>query len=1151
MMLSEAVQDQFHNVDRLAGISIKMLESVSIEQAGTEGVLACVGGRSPHAVLLDFTELAEGWLGGYCTCEAFKSGSNCKHLWALMTKVDLLYESPFGDVLTTDLLIDSIEPDQWSCGRPLRKLIGSQSNGSMHANGVLTKPDATRSDWQQQLQRVSPQSHHSDENALGLPEAFVPASFQAKQTWFVLSTSDPINQDSLRLTAMISTRKNDGDWSRPMGRAMTNEHLAELPDPAERRVFEMLTPIEEEQRYYRYSYQPVEYRQFSVSPNSLCETLTSLFHTGRFAWKLGDSKTIFEDGRPISHLAVDASSKLRIAVRRDPDVESQIIIKPELVVPEFGLFSTRDVIWSSTIGCLLLSLQHHDADQNCSEVSETAVGDGQTDDRELGDQFATCLATLSPDSIDLLKSWGASKAIVAPREDLEDVIQVLSQRFINIDLDLDPEFGIETVQPTPKPMCALTQLEHRSSSYRVSFKASYPDRELLFDAATQWWYEAEEKRLIRRNVAAEQELISKIDFDQLPLRCDDGYQSNVTLAPSDFLRFVETMQNAGWEINAQGAPLRQASNFRASVTTSDVDWFDLDGEVEFNEQSVALPTLLQAIGNGQQTIQLDDGSVGMIPIQWLSKFGGIEKSAESVDDKLRFHRSQGLMLDLLLSEVEDVDFDRNYLKFLKQIKSFTGIKAANSVKSFRGDLREYQRLGLGWLKFLNQLGCGGCLADDMGLGKTIQVLAMLESRRKRRTGKDEIRKPSIVVVPKSLVFNWIEETQKFAPKLIIRNHTGPERKLDWDAFLANPQSADVVLTTYQTMRIDIEKLRQLDYDYAILDEAQAIKNPKSQVAKASRILRAEHRLAMTGTPVENHLGDLWSIFDFLNPGMLGRTPTTRQLPDMQDDSEREQVRLISQSLRPFILRRTKSEVLTELPEKIEQTLACSMSPKHQKLYNELRDHFRMMLSQKVEEVGLKKAKIHVLAALMRLRQAACDPRLVDPNSKVRGSKVEELIERLDELMQEGRKTLVFSQFTSLLHLVKKDLRAKGWDYEYLDGQTTSREAKVKRFQSDDDCKLFLISLKAGGTGLNLTSAESVFILDPWWNPATEAQAIDRAHRMGQTRCVNAYRMICKDTIEEKIIELKRSKQQLADAIIGEDKSLISQLTADDLHALLV
>jgi len=450
------------------------------------------------------------------------------------------------------------------------------------------------------------------------------------------------------------------------------------------------------------------------------------------------------------------------------------------------------------------------------------------------------------------------------------------------------------------------------------------------------------------------------------------------------------------------------------------------------------------------------------------------------------------------------------------------------------------------MEFLRRFGFGGCLADDMGVGKTAQVLALLETRRELRTaanGKNGA--PSLVVVPKSLVFNWKQEAAKFTPQLRILDHTGNQR--DLNSFGAY----DVILTTYGTLRRDAADFRDVEFDYVVLDEAQAIKNAATDSAKAARLLKGRHRLAMSGTPVENHLGELWSIFEFLNPGMLGSAGVLKLAGGMGRNPSEETRQLLAHSLRPFILRRTKEQVARELPAKTEQTIFCELEPKQRKLYNELRAHYRNSLLNTVAAQGLAKSKIQVLEALLRLRQAACHPGLLDPKRRTEPSaKLEVLINQLGEVTREGHKALVFSQFTSMLSIVCERLDELGIVYEYLDGATTNRQQHVERFQNDPSCGVFLISLKAGGLGLNLTAAEYVFLLDPWWNPAVEAQAIDRAHRIGQARQVFAYRLIAQDTVEEKVLQLQNTKRELAAAIIGADNSLIRNLKREDLELLL-
>jgi SNF2 family DNA or RNA helicase len=359
-----------------------------------------------------------------------------------------------------------------------------------------------------------------------------------------------------------------------------------------------------------------------------------------------------------------------------------------------------------------------------------------------------------------------------------------------------------------------------------------------------------------------------------------------------------------------------------------------------------------------------------------------------------------------------------------------------------------------------------------------------------------------------------------------------------------------VVTTYGTLRQDAERLSKIRFDTVVLDEAQAIKNPASQSAKAARLLRAERRLALSGTPVENHLGDLWSIFEFLNPGMLGRLGALRDVDTRSalPAGDKQSFERLARALRPFFLRRTKEQVLSDLPEKTEQTLLCSLEGRQREEYDELREHFRSMLAGMQPGHG---AGIHVLTALLRLRQAACHPGLLDP-ARVGDSsaKLEALLGMLEDAREGGHKALVFSQFTSLLAIVRSNLDARGLAYEYLDGGTEDREACVRRFQEDPDCPFFLISLKAGGFGLNLTAADYVFLLDPWWNPAVESQAIDRAHRIGQTRRVMAYRIVARGTIEERVLELQEQKRGLAEAILREDAGGMGTLTREDLELLL-
>src|SRR6185436_15222691 len=397
------------------------------------------------------------------------------------------------------------------------------------------------------------------------------------------------------------------------------------------------------------------------------------------------------------------------------------------------------------------------------------------------------------------------------------------------------------------------------------------------------------------------------------------------------------------------------------------------------------------------------------------------------------------------------------------------------------------------------------------------------------------------VVPRSLVFNWIREAQRFTPNLRVLDYSGAGRR----GRVLDAGEVDVVITTYGTLRRDAADLAAIRFDYAILDEAQAIKNAGSASAKAARLLVADHRIAMTGTPIENRIEELWSLFEFLNPGMLGAASAFSALAHDTSLDGRE---VLARSLRPVVLRRTKEQVASDLPARTEQTLAVELEPAQRLFYDGLLESYRRSVLERVDRLGVGRARMHILEALLRLRQAACHPVLADARMRdAPSAKLDALLPRLEEVAEQGHKALVFSQFTSFLALARERLDADGVPYEYLDGQVRDRQSRVDRFQNDAACPLFLISLKAGGHGLNLTAADYVYLLDPWWNPAVEAQAIDRAHRIGQTRRVIATRLVARNTIEEKILQLQASKRALADAILGQDQGVLARIGRAELE----
>ena len=606
------------------------------------------------------------------------------------------------------------------------------------------------------------------------------------------------------------------------------------------------------------------------------------------------------------------------------------------------------------------------------------------------------------------------------------------------------------------------------------------------------------------------------------------------IAMSDLQRSATELGESGWIVYIEGRRVVIADDFAINVSSS-TDWFDVSMEASFSGSKLRQADILAALESKSSMVKLKDGSLGFLPEEWLSRYATLQGFANKNEDgSLRFNSAQGLLLNAALGDDDEVRGDQGFTDFRDRILKFDRVKTAKAPTGFKGDLRSYQKEGLTWLGFIQEFQSGGILADDMGLGKTIQMLAFLLSRKKAS------EHPSLVVAPKSLVFNWIDEAQKFAPSLKVVQYAGGGRqKLSKEI-----READLVVTTYGTLRTDIEKLREQPFDVAVIDEAQFIKNPKSQAAIACKQLRATHKIALTGTPIENSIRDLVSILEFTSPGLLNFSNNEEVAKDLQG--------ALARLLKPFMLRRTKEAVLTELPDKSEQVLFCEMSPEEGEYYAVIRDRYRQSIEESVQKNGLAKSKLHVLEALLRLRQASCHAGLIDETKRNESSaKLELLLTQLKEVIAEGHKALVFSQFTTLLSIVKDHLDQEGIAYEYLDGQTVDRKTPVERFQSDSKCPVFLISLKAGGTGLNLTAADYVFILDPWWNPAVEAQAIGRAHRMGQQQKVFAYRMVARGTVEEKILELQKKKKDLAESIISEDTDFMKKLSKEDLESLLL
>ncbi|KAA0993697.1 DEAD/DEAH box helicase [Dyadobacter aurulentus] len=615
-----------------------------------------------------------------------------------------------------------------------------------------------------------------------------------------------------------------------------------------------------------------------------------------------------------------------------------------------------------------------------------------------------------------------------------------------------------------------------------------------------------------------------------------------------FLDAFEEWQNQGIHILGFNTLTKNKLNLnKASISVSvesGINWFNTVAAVKFGKQQVTLKHLHKAVKNRTKYVELGDGTMGILPEQWIDKFSKFFEMGEVSGELIRMPKSSFVAISELYEEEVLTREVKEQIAFFKtNLNAFETIQPVDVPSALQASLREYQKEGLNWLNFLDEFNFGGCLADDMGLGKTVQIIAFLLSQKEKR-GKST----SLIIVPTSLIFNWQAEAEKFAPSLKVLTIYGADRQrevTDFDYF-------DIVLTSYGTLLSDVNFLKKYIFNYIILDESQAIKNPESQRYKAARLLQSRNKLVLTGTPVENNTFDLYGQLSFASPGLLGNKTQFRNhysIPiDRFKDSDR--ARELQRRINPFVLRRTKKQVATELPDKTEMILYCEMGDEQRKVYNAYELEFYTFLNTR-NEVDIPRETLHILQGLTKLRQICNSPALLNDDAYYGSSsaKIDVLMEQIESKSPQ-HKILVFSQFVTMLDLIKTELTGRNIAFEYLTGQTKDREARVNNFQNNPDVRVFLISLKAGGTGLNLTEADYVYLIDPWWNPAVENQAIDRSYRIGQKKNVIAVRLICPGTIEEKIMELQSTKKELANDLVKTDNSVLKTLSKNDLLGLV-
>jgi len=1133
MGLTQKFVDEFSSTARVEGEKIFQRGDVTIESREAQWITATVNAARPHDTTL---VRAKGMVRYSCDCDHYaQTGNTCRHVWATLLAADAKgYTQQWETSRHLELLPEydeAYDGDDDDIAAPMsiaKLLMGVRPAGRTRRR----RPRAA--EWKQSL--------------ASLRESMTAAQNAARSGWpagrqVVYTIDVPRTLEGRGLIVQVGQRelRKDGQWGKPKKLTIRYDDTPDLPDPSDREILGLLTGADSARDYfssYYYSANDHAAGSFRLYEATVAPIVRRMCETGRcmlLAHEEQDARTLAWD--------TGGTWELWVVARRNEEAE-QFILSGEL--------------------------RRGEQRMAISEPAMLVKG---------GLVFANDLVAPLDDggAFPWIPTLRADNELKIPAADREELLRHLLTLPKLPKLDLPDELRVEEATVTPRPRLKVRKPKQWNYDGRLRGELSfdYDGTVVSEEEPGRGIYQAERKRLVLRDGEFETQAaaaLRSLGFRRANGVFDEtfGYE----LAPKHLPAVIRKLTAENWLVEADGQLYRQPGEIHIEVT-SGIDWFELHGAAEFDGQKVALPELLKSLRSGERTVRLDDGTFGVLPEDWLAKYGLLADMGTATEDHIRFSKSQVGVLDALLASQPQATCDAVFQQVRDQMRSFEGVRAADAPAGFVGILRPYQRDGLGWMQFLREFQFGGCLADDMGLGKTVQVLALLEGRRGLRgaappqqdssaasphpnplpEGEGAGNAPaaglcvgsSLVVAPRSLIFNWKEEAAKFAPQLKVLDHTGIGRAKSAESFA----DYDLILTTYGTLRKDAVFMKDVDFDYVVLDEAQAVKNAASESAKAARLLNGRHRLALSGTPVQNHLGELWSLFEFLNPGMLGTArafAATGAGARVIDEQTRT---LLARALRPFILRRTKQQVARDLPQRVEQTIHCELDAQQRKLYDELREHYRQSLLTRIAREGINRAKIQILEALLRLRQAACHPGLIDKSKTNLGSaKLDSLLAQVTEVLEEDHKVLVFSQFTSFLSIVRQRLDREKITYEYLDGKTRDRAAPVERFQTDPACKLFLISLKAGGLGLNLTAAEYVFLLDPWWNPAVEAQAIDRAHRIGQTRQVFAYRLIAKDTVEEKVLQLQQTKRDLADAIISADNSVISRLGREDLELLL-
>jgi SNF2 family DNA or RNA helicase len=742
--------------------------------------------------------------------------------------------------------------------------------------------------------------------------------------------------------------------------------------------------------------------------------------------------------------------------------------------------------------------------------------------------------------------------------------------------------GFEIIESKPPRKTILSLEQDLALQPVLIVKFRYENSQYLADSVSNVFVSLETnndnytfKKFVRDRKWEEEQLGS---LKKLGLKYKNGFwnpeEDKQKPETENYYRSIQWLSENNEELESQGFLVQQnklKKKYFTGTQKLDVqiknneDWFDILAIVKFGDYHIPFIRLRKLILNDIREFELPSGEIAILPLEWFTSYREIFPFAKLEGDTIKIKKHH---FQLLQENANGIG--QNYFKKLEQIKSDSGQKVEIPGK-LNAKLRNYQTDGYSWMYRLYENQLGGCLADDMGLGKTLQALALLLKLKKQQTfsmlpatDSDNhvnialtdpiepavaIQPASLIVMPTSLIHNWENEIQKFAPSLKVYKHVGQLRNKS-DKMNQALAYYDVILTTYGTLRNDSSMLSSFNFFYLILDESQNIKNSSSKTYKSILEIRSKHKLVITGTPIENSLSDLWSQFNFLNKGLLGSLPYFKRefITPIEKKNDEDQQKKLLKLIRPFMLRRSKEEVASDLPALTEQIRYCEMTDEQREIYETEKSAIRNTILKNIETNGIKKSALVVLQGLTKLRQLANHPSMVTKEIDAESGKFDEIYRCLKNLLAEKHKVLIFSSFVKHLELLQTKIESKNWKYSKLTGKTTNRQEVIRDFQEDPDNHIFLISLKAGGVGLNLTSADYVFIIDPWWNPAAENQAINRAHRIGQDKKVFVYRFITEDSIEEKIQTLKSKKSALADKFIGSNNP-INAITEEEIMSL--